>query len=105
VSIVIEREPEWTDEDRDIALAHDDYRRNVHHVCGTHVSKSMDKSVARVVKHEKFVCEDCRAIERYRNKFHRDRKHTDEKCDCDQYVFFVDHYVPVESVPGYVPPT
>ena len=88
-----------------MALEFDAYKRNVHHACGTHLSKSMDKSVARAVKHERFICEDCRAIEEYRKRFHKNRKHTDESCNCDEYVFYVDHYVPVENVPGYVPPT
>jgi hypothetical protein len=95
VSVRIEREPDWLDDDREVAIEHDAYTRNVHHACGTHVSKSMDKSVGRKVEREKFVCEDCRAIETARKKFHKDRGHNDDHCDCDEYVFYVSEYVPL----------
>lgn len=97
VRVVVEHDADWTDEDRDVALAFDDYKRKVHHVCGTHLSKALDKSVGRKVAHEKFVCEDCRATDKAREKFHREHGHTDEKCDCDDYVFYVSEYVPLPA--------
>ena len=59
------------------------------------MSKALDKTVARKVEREHFICKDCEAIEQTRAKFHKDRAHTDERCDCDDYVFYVGEYIPV----------
>lgn len=93
---VVTRQPEWDDEQRAIALEQAQYERDVHHGCGTHISKSMDSSVARLVEHERIVCLDCRAIDKAREQYHKTNGHDRKNgaCDCDDHIFYVAEYRP-----------
>ena len=91
---VVTREPEWDDEQRDIALELADYRRNVHHACGTHISKAMDDTVLRDVGVTKVVCLDCKRIDEARKAFHAANRHTEATCDCDDRIFYISGYRP-----------
>lgn len=94
---VVTREPEWDDEQRSLALARIDYQNGIHGPCGTHLAKALDHTVQRVVEQERFVCLDCEAIEQTRDRYHKRKGHTDTRCDCNKYVFYVSRREPIKS--------
>jgi hypothetical protein len=91
---VVTREPEWDDEQRDIALELDSYEQQVCPSCHGHYSHTLDKSVMRDVQSRHLQCLDCKAVEEARAAHHKKRNHTDERCDCDDWIVWVDKYVP-----------
>lgn len=94
---VVTREPEWDDEQRMIALAMESYEANICPGCGSHYQHSMDDQVGRLVEHRKIKCLDCEAIAVVQQKHHKDKGHTDAKCDCGEYSTYVGKYVPVTN--------
>lgn len=97
---VVTREPEWDDESRDLVLDLREHDRLIHPGCGNHMSLSMDKDVIRYVGHFKPVCEDCRAIEIERERWHAEARHEGkaEECDrCRDEQFYIERRVPINS--------
>lgn len=92
---VVTREPEWNDEQREIAFEKHDFDQQVCPGCGGHYSQTLDEHIARDVEHEKFQCLDCKAIDEVRAKHHK--KHGDHEgaCDCDTFATYVKKYVPL----------
>lgn len=90
------REPEWDARTREWAIEDSYYRSAQCPHCGTHHDLSHDETVGRNVERiERDTCLDCKAIEGVREQYHRERRHTDESCDCDDFVFYVDRYLPI----------
>lgn len=93
---VVTREPEWDDEQRDLAIELFDYRRAT---CtrGHHVSTGLDDTVARSLRHEKIECLDCKAIDKVIADYHKKHGH-DQKgrtCDCDKLAVWIEKRIPV----------
>lgn len=89
------REPEWDDEQREIALAFLRYERECCHKCGGHYSNTRDETMMRDVKDVEDICLDCQAIEATRKDRHKD--HTEHYCDCADRAVYVDRYVPLDA--------
>lgn len=92
---VVTRQSPWDDEQREIALDMQSYERQLCPSCHGHMSKTMDASVARDVQHEHVECLDCKAIDQVRAAHHKNSGHTDDRCDCNRFMTWVDRYVPV----------
>lgn len=98
---VVTREPEWDDESRNLALDLLEHDRMIHRGCGNHMSLSMDAGHARKVDHFRAVCEDCLAIDKAREQWHRAQRHGGEvaaceKCESEQ--FYVAERVEISPV-------
>ncbi len=92
---VVEREPEWDETCQEWAVGLLAYQSGSCGTCGTHYSHSSRTDVARDVQQTTVKCEDCAAIDIARDRYHKAERHTDERCDCDDQVFYVADYVPI----------
>ena len=56
----------------------------------------MNPTIFRSIEHYSAPCEDCRAIEETREKWHKSQGHEDKgPCACDDEVFFVERRDPL----------
>lgn len=95
---VVTREPEWDDEQREVALEHVRHKKMIHRGCGNHMSVALDPTVARHVDHFSASCEDCAAIERERAAWHSGQRHEGEldRCKkCEDEVFYISKREPI----------
>lgn len=92
---VVTVEPEWDDEQRNLALEILSYESKLCPGCGGHMSHSFDPEVGRDVQHRHARCLDCKAIEEVRAAHHKSAGHTDDRCDCNEFMTWVDAYVPL----------
>lgn len=95
---IVTREPEWDDEQRETALALDEYESALCPNCGGHLGKAMDPTLARDVEHEPLECLDCKAIAQTRHAQHVAEGHKDDgPCACDKHVTWISKYLPIEA--------
>lgn len=87
-------EPEWDDEQREIALEFESYKRMLCPNCGGHLLQSQDKNLARDVREAPRKCLDCEAIQQTRD-LHHAKICTKDKCDCSPHelAVWVDRYI------------
>lgn len=87
-------EPEWDDEQREIALEFESYKRMLCPTCGGHLSQSRDKNLARDVQERASTCLDCEAINQTR-ELHHAKNCTKDNCRCGpgHLAVWVDGYI------------
>ena len=86
---IVTRESEWDDEARMQAFEAWEYERLTRR-CGHHPATAFDATHGRLVEHQRLVCEDCRAVEQAREKWHKEQGHPDKGgCPCDDETFWI----------------
>lgn len=93
VRTLVTTEPEWDDEQREVVLEYQRYRREMCPDCGGQLSITRDKSRSREVRDQKVTCWDCDVIEKHRQSVHAG--HGDKNCDCASRTFWVEGYSPL----------
>lgn len=95
--VIVERESEWDDEQRELVLAWLEHERLTDR-CGHHPETGMDPNVMRMVEHVSMKCLDCEAIAEAPAKWHRLEEHSGSVADClicRDLGFYIDEHVPI----------
>lgn len=77
------------------------FEQATHHACGGHPMDTQRTGVDRAVKRVRpeDSCLDCQAIAKAREIYHRSHKANPNACDCNDFFWFVDEYVPKKAQP------
>ncbi|HLR84947.1 MAG TPA: hypothetical protein VK059_08350 [Nocardioidaceae bacterium] len=68
--------------------------------CGTHHEIGHDRSVIRNIekfKRPDLECEDCLLIEQARQDWHSSQGHSEDRCDCDNFVWLITSREPLDD--------